>query len=93
MKRKAVPFSPEHFPEELRSFVSGFSLYDSSCSQDARVWMLEGKERFFLKSAAAGTLKTGTVRLSFSVFNTVEEVFRFLNITEDLSGQENSARN
>ena len=60
MKRKAIPFSPEHFPEELRSFVSGFSLYDSSCSKEARVWMLEGKERFFLKSSAAGALKTET---------------------------------
>lgn len=60
MKRKEVVFSPKHFPEELRSFVSGFSLYDSSCSKEARVWMLEGKERFFLKSAAAGALKTET---------------------------------
>lgn len=58
MKRKALPFCPEHFPEELRSFICRFSLYDSSCSPDARVWMLEGTERFFLKSAAAGTLMT-----------------------------------
>lgn len=57
MKRKPLPFCPEHFPEELRSFVSRHVLYDSSCSQDARVWMLEGTECFFLKSAAAGSLK------------------------------------
>lgn len=58
MKRKPIPFCPDHFPEELRSFVNRHALYDSSCSQDARVWMLEGTERFFLKSAAAGSLKT-----------------------------------
>jgi len=58
MKRKPAPFCPEAFPEELRSFVSRFSLHDSSCSKEARVWMLEGNERFFLKSAAAGALKT-----------------------------------
>lgn len=58
MKRKPVPFFPEQFPEELHSFVSRFCLYDSSCSKEARVWMLEGKEQFFLKSAAAGSLKT-----------------------------------
>ncbi len=58
MKRKEVAFCPEIFPEELRSFVSGFSLFDSSCSREARVWMLDGKEQFFLKTAAAGTLKT-----------------------------------
>lgn len=58
MKRKPIPFCPEAFPEALRPFVSRFSLYDSSCSKEAKVWMLEGKERFFLKSAAGGTLKT-----------------------------------
>ena len=58
MKSKPAAYCPELFPEELRSFVSGFSLYDSSCSPEARVWMLNGKERFFLKTAAAGTLKT-----------------------------------
>ena len=58
MKRKAVAFCPEVFPEELRSFISRFSLYDSSCSKEAQVWKLDGKERFFLKSAAAGSLKT-----------------------------------
>ena len=58
MKRKSVPFCPDVFPEELRSFISRFSLYDSSCSPEARVWMLEGPETFFLKSAPAGTLKT-----------------------------------
>ena len=58
MKRKPVSFCPEFFPEELRSFVSRFCLYDSSCSPEARVWMLDGPERFFLKSASAGTLKT-----------------------------------
>ena len=58
MKRKPVSFCPEFFPEELRSFVSRFCLYDSSCSPEARVWMLDGPERFFLKSASSGTLKT-----------------------------------
>lgn len=36
----------------------------------------------------AGTLKTGTVRLSFSAFNTMEEVFRFLNIADSLISSE-----
>lgn len=58
MKRKEVPFDPALFPEELLPLVGRHRLYDSSCSQDAWVWMLEGQERFFLKSAPAGTLKT-----------------------------------
>lgn len=58
MKRKPVSSGPEDFPEELRSLFGRFSVYDSSCSPEARVWMLEGRERFFLKSSAAGTLRT-----------------------------------
>ncbi len=38
--------------------MSHHALYDSSCSQEARVWMLEGTERYFLKAAPAGALKT-----------------------------------
>ena len=35
-----------------------------------------------LAHRTAGTLETGTVRISFSALNTPEEVFRFLDITE-----------
>lgn len=58
MKRKPTVFCPENFPEELHSLLHQSRLFDSSCSKEARVWMLEGSETFFLKSAAAGTLKT-----------------------------------
>lgn len=37
-----------------------------------------------LAHSSAGTLKTGTVRLSVSDLNTVSEIFRFLNATEDI---------
>ena len=57
MKRKPVTEIPEHFPEELRDLIRGCSLYDSSCSADARVWLLEGRESYYLKTAAAGALK------------------------------------
>jgi len=46
-----------------------------------------------LAHKTAGTLDTGTVRLSFSVFNTLDEVFRFLNIMESITSQEISGRN
>ena len=58
MNRKPVSFCPEAFPESLHRFVSHCQLYDSSCSKEARVWMLEGTDTFFLKCAAAGSLKT-----------------------------------
>jgi len=37
-----------------------------------------------LAHASAGTLKTGTLRLSVSDMNTVSEIFRFLNTTEEI---------
>ena len=84
MKRNRVACCPELFPEELRSFVGGFSLYDSSCSQDARVWLLEGKERFFLKSAAAGTLKTeADMTRYFHRKRLGAEVIRYLSAEQD----------
>ena len=58
MKRKPTVFSPEAFPEALHPLLRQCRLFDSSCSKEAQVWMLEGKETFFLKAAAAGTLKT-----------------------------------
>ena len=37
-----------------------------------------------LAHQTAGTLETGTVRLSFSDFNTMEEVYRFLTILREI---------
>ena len=46
-----------------------------------------------LAHKTAGTFETGTVRLSFSAFNTMEEVFHFLNAMDSLIGSEVSERN
>lgn len=46
-----------------------------------------------LAHKTAGTLETGTVRLSFSAFNTMEEVFHFLNIVDSIVSSEISGRN
>lgn len=40
-----------------------------------------------LAHQTAGTAETGTVRVSFSAFNTKEEVFRFLRIMERFAGE------
>mgnify|MGYP005802696017 CR=1 FL=1 len=39
-----------------------------------------------LAHRSAGTLESGTVRISFSAMNTREEVFRFLSAMEEISG-------
>ena len=58
MKRKPVAGLPEQIPVALEKLVRTHRLYDSSCSQDARVWFLDGSEHLYLKSAPAGTLQT-----------------------------------
>jgi len=58
MRRKPVEVNPDLFPDVLHPLFTGHRLYDSSCSKDAAVWLLEGRESKYLKTAPAGTLKT-----------------------------------
>ena len=44
---------PEHFHELLRSAT----VFDSSCSQEARVMFIDAEDGYFLKSAPKGTLE------------------------------------
>jgi len=57
---KRTLISPDFaiFPQELHPLLKQYSIYDSSCSQDARVYFLDGEGGLFLKTSAAGTLKT-----------------------------------
>lgn len=43
---------------ELRPLLAVSRIYDSSSSRAARVFRLEGRENFYLKTAASGTLAT-----------------------------------
>ena len=58
MKRTPVFLSPDRFPPEFRPWVQDAALFDSSCSEDARVWFLDREEGFYLKEAPAGSLGT-----------------------------------
>ena len=56
MKRTPVSRSPELFPRELQPWLQNTLLFDSSCSQNARVWFLDRDTGFYLKTAPAGSL-------------------------------------
>ncbi len=45
-------------PDPVRPFAEGARISDSSCSPEARVWFLDKGPGAFLKTSAAGTLKT-----------------------------------
>ena len=57
MQRIRIQPELQAFPEIFHPYLAT-PVYDSSCSPDARVWFLDRKEGFYLKSAPKGSLKT-----------------------------------
>ena len=56
MRQTELRFDPGACPPELRPLLRGARLFDSSCSQAARVWRVLGKEDCYLKRSGPGTL-------------------------------------
>ena len=65
MKRTLVPFQLEDFPTPFHKILEGATLFDSSCSEDARVWFIDKEEGFFLKSASKGSLEKEATMAQF----------------------------
>ena len=57
MKLTPIEFKPEEYPDKLQPFLSGAKLYDSSCSEQARVIFIDKDCGYFLKSAPKNALK------------------------------------
>lgn len=57
MDRKLLAVDPEHFPTPFHSLLTGADIYDSSCSNEARVYFIDREKGFYLKTAPAGTLQ------------------------------------
>lgn len=58
MRRTWLFPTARDFPEFFRPLMENYPVYSSCCSKAAQVWLLDGGGGFYLKSAAAGTLKT-----------------------------------
>lgn len=56
MKRTKIQALPVELPRPLAGFLEGATLYDSSCSREARVYLIDRDGGFYLKTAAKGTL-------------------------------------
>ena len=65
MNRTPVSIELSNFPDSLHSFLSGADLFDSSCSDEARVYFIGKGDGFYLKTAAVGTLKTEAEMTAF----------------------------
>lgn len=55
----------EDYPIELHPFISGATLYDSSCSPNANVVFIDKDGGYFLKSAKKGALKREKTMMKF----------------------------
>ena len=58
MRRTRLFPNASDFPEPFRPLIENNPVYASSCSKAAQVWLLDGGGGLYLKSAAAGSLKT-----------------------------------
>lgn len=57
MKRTLILPGSVAFPLELQEWVERYPIYDSSCSPNARVFLIDHGEGLVLKKAAPGALK------------------------------------
>ena len=57
MNRSKIVIDPALFPDEIRHFVANADIYDSSCSEAARVYYIDAQGGLFLKRCAAGSLE------------------------------------
>ena len=56
MKRILTTLATESLPAEIRSLLDGASIYDSSCSPEARVYFIDKDGGYYLKVGEVGSL-------------------------------------
>ena len=56
MNRKLIEYDVSTLPSAFQSFLTDAKLYDSSCSEMARVLYIEKDDGYFLKISPSGTL-------------------------------------
>ena len=64
---KRTPITPDcsTFPAEIRPLLKNVTIYDSSCSPEARVYFIDRDGGYYLKSAPAGSLRNEAERTDF----------------------------
>ena len=57
MKKTIMNQIPSEIPQDIRRFISGADIYDSSCSREARVYFINKENGYYLKCSEHGKLK------------------------------------
>lgn len=65
MKKTLLSKIPDEMPEDIRRFVSGADVYDSSCSPEAKVYFIDKDNGYYLKHSAKGALGPESVMTEY----------------------------
>ena len=57
MQKTLLHQIPDELPQDILHFVSGASIYDSSCSPEAKVYFIDKGNGYYLKCSGSGTLE------------------------------------
>ena len=79
MKKTLLPGIPAGMPQELRSFLSGAAVYDSSSSPEAKVCFIDKGHGYYLKASGKGTLEKA---LEFSAGGGNIQRLKILRVTD-----------
>lgn len=95
MKRTRIELNVSEYPDELKPFILGAKVYDSSCSPEARVLFIDKDCGYYLKSAPKGSLKREALMDSyFHKKNLGADVLSYISrerdwlLTEKLRGED-----
>lgn len=57
MKKTMINHIPNEIPQDIRHFIAGADIYDSSCSPEARVYFIDKGNGYYLKCSGMGELE------------------------------------
>ena len=84
MIRTKTNIDINEYPEAFRRLLEGASVYDSSCSPEARVLFIDRDQGYYLKSAERGTLKKEADMTAFFHSKGLgTEVIEYLSLERD----------
>lgn len=95
MNRTLIDISPSEFPQELREYVIKGKIYDSSCSNAAKVYFIDAENGLYLKRSAKGSLERealmtdyfGKIGLGAKVIKYLSDEYDWL-LTERVFGED-----
>ena len=84
MELKPITIDISTYPDDLHPLLSDATLYDSSCSPQARVIFVDKDDGYFLKSAPKGSLeREATMMRYFHNKGLSANVLAYISTTED----------